>query len=138
MDFTRKALWVKDGYRTADPLGSNYAGVVSIDSVRITFTYAALNGLDISGTDIQNAYIQAPTLKKHYVFCGSELGEHEGKKAMIRRTLNSGKSAGRNYWLHLQSCIDFLRFSPCKDEPDIWMRKAKRVDNTDYREYVLL
>ena len=25
MDFTRKAQWVKDGHRTADPLGSNYA-----------------------------------------------------------------------------------------------------------------
>ena len=26
MDFTRKARWVKDGYKTADPLGSNYDG----------------------------------------------------------------------------------------------------------------
>jgi hypothetical protein len=29
MDFTRKARWVKDGHKTADPLTSNYAGVVS-------------------------------------------------------------------------------------------------------------
>ena len=34
MDFTTmKARWVKDGHRTADPLGMNYAGVVSRDSV---------------------------------------------------------------------------------------------------------
>jgi hypothetical protein len=26
MDFTRKARWVKDGHKTADPLTSNYAG----------------------------------------------------------------------------------------------------------------
>ena len=31
----------------ADPEGSNYAGVVSRESVRIAFTYAALNDLDI-------------------------------------------------------------------------------------------
>ena len=33
MDFTRKAQWVKDGHKTEDPLGSNYSGVVSRDSV---------------------------------------------------------------------------------------------------------
>ena len=33
MDFTRKARWVKDGHRTVDLLGLNYAGVVSRDSV---------------------------------------------------------------------------------------------------------
>ena len=49
-----------------------------------------------------------------------------------------GKSAGRDYWLHLRSCMDFLGFSPCKADPDIWMRKGKRADNSDYWEYVLL
>ena len=57
---------------------------------------------------------------------------------MIRRVFYIGKSAGRNYWLHLRSCMEFLGFSPCKADPDIWMRKAKRVDNTDYLEYILL
>ena len=27
MDFTRKAIWVKDGHRTTDPETSSYAGV---------------------------------------------------------------------------------------------------------------
>ena len=76
MDFTRKARLVKDGHRTTDPIGSNYAGVVSRDSVRIAFTIAALNGLDICAADIQNAYIQAPTSEKHYVICGPEFGEY--------------------------------------------------------------
>ena len=61
MAFIRKARWVKDGHGTTDPIGSNYAGEVSRDSVRIAFTIAALNGLDICAADIQNAYIQAPT-----------------------------------------------------------------------------
>ena len=76
MDFTRKARWVKDGHKTADPLSSNYAGVVSRDSVRIAFTLAAMNGLDICAADVQNAYIQAPSSEKHYVICGPEFGEH--------------------------------------------------------------
>ena len=138
MDFTRKARWVKDGHKTADPLSSNYAGVVSRDSVRIAFTLAAMNGLDICAADVQNAYIQAPSSEKHYVVCGPEFGEHEGKKALIMRALYGGKCAGRDYWLHLRSCMEFLGFSPCKADPDVWMRASKREDNTDYWEYVLL
>ena len=38
MDFTRKARWVLDGHRTADPTGSTYAGVVSRESVCIALT----------------------------------------------------------------------------------------------------
>jgi hypothetical protein len=55
MDFTRKARLVFGGHRTSDPEGSTYAGVVSRESVRITFTYAALMGLDIMSAYIQNA-----------------------------------------------------------------------------------
>ena len=52
--------------------------------------------------------------------------------------VHGGKSVGRDYWLHLRSCIEYLGFSPCKADADIWMRKAKRADNSDYWEYVLL
>ena len=57
---------------------------------------------------------------------------------MIRRALYGGKSVGRDYWLHLRSCMKFLGFNPFKVDPDIWMRNNKRDDNTDYWEYVLL
>ena len=83
IDFTRKARWVMDGHRKADPLETNYAGVVSRDSVRIAFTLATMNGLDICTADIQNAYIQVPTSEQYYVICGPEFGEHQGKKALI-------------------------------------------------------
>ena len=33
--------------------------------------------------------------------------------------------------------MEFLGFNPCKADPDIWMRKNKWDDNTDYWEYVL-
>ena len=57
---------------------------------------------------------------------------------MIKRALCGGKSAGRDFWLQYRSCMEFLGFNPCKADPDIWMRKSKQVDNTDYWEYVLL
>jgi hypothetical protein len=64
MDFTRKLRWVLDGHKTPDPIGSNYAGVVSRESVRIAFTYATLNGLEVFAADIRNAYLQALSSQK--------------------------------------------------------------------------
>ena len=59
-------------------------GVVSRESVRITFTYTALNVLDVFVADVQNAYLQAPTSEKHYIICGDEFGiKHRGKVARL-------------------------------------------------------
>ena len=57
MDFTRKARWVLDGHKTPPPEGSTYAVVVSRESIRIAFTYAVLNGMDMFAADIRNAYL---------------------------------------------------------------------------------
>ena len=61
MDFTRKSRWILDGYQSADPVVSTYAGLVSRDSVHIALIYAGLNDIDVLATDIQNAYLQAPS-----------------------------------------------------------------------------
>ena len=53
MDFTRKARWVLDGHKTAEPKISTYAGVVSREILRIALTYAALNGVDVTAADIR-------------------------------------------------------------------------------------
>ena len=139
MDFTRKARWVLDGYKSPDPVGSKYAGVVSRESVRIALTYAALNGLQVFSADIRNAYLQAPSSQKEYIICGPEFGlENVGKVALIRRALYGGKSAGRDFRNHLRQCMHFLNFKSCPADPDVWMRPALKDDGTEYWEYVLL
>ena len=139
MDFTRKARWVLDGYKSPDPVGSKYAGVVSRESVRIALTYAALNGLQVFSADIRNAYLQAQSSQKEYIICGPEFGlENVGKVALIRRALYGGKSAGRDFRNHLRQCMHFLNFKSCPADPDVWMRPALKDDGTEYWEYVLL
>ena len=139
MDFTRKARWVKDGHKTRDSPTSNYAGVVSRESVRIAFTYAALNGINITAADIRNAYLQAPSSEKHYIIYGKEFGlENVGKKALIQRALYGRKLAGRDYCDHMRSCMEFLSFRSCIADPDVWMREARKSDGSIYWEYVLL
>eukprot|EP00984_Skeletonema_dohrnii_P002177 scaffold749_cov90-Skeletonema_dohrnii-CCMP3373.AAC.2 len=139
MDFRRKVRWVKDGHKTPEPETSNYAGVVSRESVRIAFTYAALMGLPVMAGDIKNAYLQAPSSEKHYLVCGPEFGEENvGKRALIKRAIYGGRIAGRDFWLHLRSCMDSLGFKSSKADPDVWYRPATKKDGTEYMEYVLL
>ena len=139
MDFTRKARWVLDGHKCADPFGSTYAGVVSRDSVRIALTYAALNDLNVCAADIRNAYLQAPSSQKDYIICGAEFGlENIGKRALIKRALYGGKAAGRDFRNHLRHCMQHLGFMSCLADPDVWYRPAIKSDGTEYYEYVLL
>ena len=139
MTLERKARWVKDGHRTPEPTWSTYAGVVSRESVRIAFTYAALNNLQVCAADIQNAYLQAPSSEKHYVVCGPEFGlENVGRKAIIVRALYGGKSAGADYWRHVRKAMEEMSFESCKADPDVWMRPGTRADGTTFWEYVLL
>ena len=139
MDFTRKARYVMDGHLTADPKGSTYAGVVSRESVRIAFTYAALNGVEVWAADIMNAYLQAPTSETHFIICGLEFGlENVGKRAKVVRALYGGKASGRDFRNNLRSCMQHLNFESCKADPDVWMRPATKSDGTKYYEYVLL
>ena len=139
MDFARKARWVLDRHKTPDPIGSTFAGVVSRESVRIAFTYAALNYLQVFAADIRNAYLRAPSSQKDYVVCGPEFGiENIGKVALIHQALYGGKSAGRDFRNHLRSCMHHLDFRSCLADPDVWMRPAKKGDGSPYYDYILL
>ena len=61
-----------------------------------------------------------------------------GKVALIHRALCGGKKAGRDFRNHLRSCMRHLDFTSCLEDPDVWMRPAKKTDSTSYYEYILL
>ena len=106
MDFTRKARFVANGAKTLDPKESTYAGVVSRESIRIAFIYAALMGFDVMADNIQNAYPQAPTNEKYWTTCGPDFGSEEaGKRAIIVRALYGMKSSGRDFPNQLRDCM---------------------------------
>ena len=54
MDFTRKAIWVLDSHKRAEPRISTCAGVVSREIVCIALTYAELNVVDVTAANIRN------------------------------------------------------------------------------------
>ena len=73
MCMTGKARFCANGAKTPELSTSVYSGVVSRETVRIAFTYVALNGLDIMAADIQNAYLQAPISEKYWTIVGLSL-----------------------------------------------------------------
>ena len=79
-----------------------------------------MNGLDIYAADIKSAYLQAPTSEKHFILCGDEFPlKMQGRIALIKRALYGGKSAGSDYWKHMQTCMEPLGFTSCKADSDV-------------------
>jgi hypothetical protein len=96
MDLTRKARFVAGGHQTDPPKESIYISVVSHDSIRIVFTSAALNDLDVLSPDVQGAYLNAPTRSVQvYTTAGLEVGvDKVGRQVLIVRALYGLKSSG--------------------------------------------
>lgn len=86
-DLTKKARYVAGGHLTDTPSFLTYSSVVSRESVRITFTLAALNGQDILADDVSNTYLNAPTKEKVYFIAGPEFGAKAGRKVLVIRAL---------------------------------------------------
>jgi hypothetical protein len=55
--------------------------------VRILFTLAAFNDLDVKMAAIDNAYLTAPITEKVWTVLGLEFGDDAGKRALIVRAL---------------------------------------------------
>ena len=133
----RKCRLVAGGHMTDPPVDSVYASVVTRESVRIMFTIAALNDLDLLGADVQNAYINAKTNEKVYTTAGPEFGSNQGRPAIIVRALYGLKSSGARWRDHFSNILRDINFARSKADPDVWMRKARKPSGFEYWEYIL-
>ena len=69
-----KSRFVAGGHQTGTPIGSIYAGVVSLPGIRIVTAIAELNDLAVWGTDVGNAYLESYTTEKIVFTAGQEFG----------------------------------------------------------------
>ena len=138
MDLTRKARLVAGGHQTDPPKESTYSSVVSRDSIRIAFTVAALNDLDVLSADVQGAYLNAPTKEKVYTTAGLEFGADKvGRPVLIVRALYGLKSSGARWRDHMAATLREGGFVSCRGDPDVWMRPKVKPNGDKYWEYVL-
>ena len=138
MDLTRKARLVAGGHVTDPPKDSTYSSVVSRDSVRIAFTLAALNDLEVLSADVQNAYLYAPTKERVYTIAGPEFGgTNVGRPVLIVRALYGLKSSGARWRDHMAQTLRDGGFQSCLADPDVWMKPRVKPNGDKYWEYIL-
>jgi hypothetical protein len=93
---------------------------------------AELNNLELWATDVGNAYLEAFTNEKLYVEAGPELGNHRlGHILVIKKALYGLRTSGARWHDRLSDVLRDLGFTPCKAEPDVWMRR-----NGERYEYI--
>ena len=86
-DGRHKARLVADGHLTEVPVDSVYSEVFSIRGLKLMIFLAELNNLEIQGTDVGNAYLEAYTTEKVAIIAGPEFGPLEGHTLIVSRAL---------------------------------------------------
>ena len=131
---TRKARFVAGGHRL-DVSELTYSSVVQRDSIRILLLVAALNDLDISCTDIQNAYLSAPARERVFFVAGPEIGSQAGLFVQVTRALYGLKTSGASFRSLLSSNLRDLGYVASQADPDVYLRPRRR-HTFEYYEYV--
>jgi hypothetical protein len=122
-DGRRKSRLVAGGNRT-EPLDTDaYAGVVSIDTIRLGFLIGELNGLQAVATDIGNAYLHGFTKEKVYTRAGPEFGaELQGRFVVIRKALYGLRSSSFSWHEVLADSLRNLGWKSSYADSDLWMK----------------
>jgi hypothetical protein len=72
-------------------------------------------------------------MEQNYIIAGPEFGQLEGYYLIIVKALYGLRTSGLCWHECFTNCLRNEGFSPCKAEPDIWMRL-----NGDLYEYVAM
>ncbi len=136
--FTRKARLVAGGHTTDPPAAITYSSVVSRDTIRIAFTVAALNDLDVMSCDIGNAYLNAKCRENIWCEAGTEFGSDKGKVLKVTRALYGLKSSGAAWRAMFATTLTDLGYQSSKADPDLWMRPRVKPNGDEYYAYVLV
>ena len=130
---------IAGGHLTETPNALTYSSVASRESVRITFTLAALNNLNILTADSRNAYLNAPYTEKVHIKCGLEFSPDKiSIMDIIVRALYGLKSAGVAWHTHLKQTIHEIGFKPCLADGDVYLSANTKHKKVEYYEYLMV
>ena len=82
-----------------------------------------LNHLDLWGTDIGNAYLEALTDERLYIVAGPEFQEVEGYILIFLKALYGLKSSGKRWAEDIHGILSDMKFLPSKADPCIVTEK---------------
>ena len=126
-----KSRLVAGGHLTDTPTEDVYSGVVSVRSLRMVIFLAELNGLEVWGADIGNAYLEAKTQEKLYIVGDAGFGDLCGHTLVIYKALYGLRSSGKRWHERFFDVLREQGFKLSKADNDVWMR-----DMGDHYEYI--
>jgi hypothetical protein len=89
--------------------------------------------------DIENAYLKAPITEKVWTVFGPNFGYDTGKRALIVWASYGLKSVGVAFRNHLDECMMYLIWKPCRVDSDLWMKaETHNEDGVMYWAYILI
>ena len=86
-----------------------------------------LNGLDLWGADVGNAYLEAHTKEKVYIVAGEGFGECEGHVLVINKALYGLQSSGARWHDRFADVLREMGFLLLRADPEVWMRRNSGI-----------
>ena len=136
-DFRCKARYIVVGHMKNSLTTIKYASVVGRETVQIALTLAALNGIEVKSSDIENSDVTAPVTKKICTNLGEYFGADSGKKSIIVRTLYGLKPSGSAFRNHLADCMIHIGYTSCIADPDLWIKPITKANGEIYYSNIL-
>ena len=137
--FTRKDRFFDNGHTTEPHASLTYSSVVSRYIVRISFTIADINDLDIWAWDIENTHLNPKSKKKIWKKSGTAFGNEKVKDMIVIRSLYGLKSSGSAWRSMIFETLLDLSYKPSRAYTDICMKpKTNPQTGKEYYAYVLL
>ena len=104
---------------------------MSRDSIRIAFTLAALNNVEIRAADNGNAYLNAKCREKIWTVVGTEFGSEKDKVILVVRELYGLKSSGADWRQMLSQTLRDIGYVSSKADPDVCLKAETKPDGTE-------
>ena len=104
-----------------------YSGVVSLQAIRLICFAAELNNLELVGTDISNAYLEAYTGDPLVFTAGPEFGDLEGHTMVVVKALYGIPGSGHQWAERWAAILRAEGWEPCRADHDVWMKRNGNV-----------
>ena len=123
-NFRRKARFVADGHLVDTPASITYSTVVLRYSVIILLLADAFNDLDVMGADMQNEFLSADNIEKHWIRAGPKFGAEQGKLFIVVIALYGLKSSSAASRSFMANKLDEIGFKSSPADTDVCVRPA--------------
>ena len=111
--------------------GDSYSSVISLKGMRMAIMMGEVNDLKAMVGDVGNAYLEAFTKEFVCFIAGPAFGELAGHILIIVKALYGLRTSGARFHERFADTLRDLGFTPCINEPDLWLRDAG-----DHYEYI--